>query len=196
MKTAIFLALALVVNVSDLVADGGVVVARREADGIVVTVLAEPVPLRVGRADFSVMVQDVASKAPITDCDLRIVLRPVDVDTTRDDWATVCNTLNGTGTEGRASTAHSNNKLLQSVVLGIPAPGTWSLNVTASVGSNLIEFAQELPVRPASPPLVAWWPLFALLPAAIGLYVLRSTLLHKRRRKTPIFSSLSFPDEK
>ncbi len=71
--------------------------------------------------------------------------------------------------------------LLYSSVLGIPEPGLWKLGVSISRDgqTNLVSF--ELPVDRALPPMLIWWPVVALMPLGILIYIWRGYLLKNRR---------------
>lgn len=57
-------------------ADGGRVCASRAAGSLVVTLFTAPVPLRVGPADLSVLVQDRTSRSALLDATVHLQLEP------------------------------------------------------------------------------------------------------------------------
>ena len=72
-----------------LQADGGVIVLKQEQGAYVVTVFAEPVPLRAGPVDLSVLVQDKETLAPVLDADVSVKLLHVGKEGDP-DWVPPC----------------------------------------------------------------------------------------------------------
>lgn len=165
-----------------LFGDGGTVVARTSKNDLAVTVFASPSPLRAGRADFSVLVQDVRTREPISGARVSVLLDDGGENPRDKDWAVLCNELNGLGTRADASTEHSVNRWLYSAFVGIPAPGRWELRVDVETPAGArAEVVQILEIQPPAPPLLAWWPFLAIVPVGIMLYAWRRKLLGLRR---------------
>ncbi len=167
---------------SRALADGGVVVLREETGDMIITVFANPTPLRVGAVDLGVLAQDRATRQPLPDPDVRISLTSEENVVPPAEWATICNSLNGLGTVATATRNHSTNRLLNSAWLGVPAPGKWNLEVRVRVDGQSERVSQTLEVLPAAAPLSAWWPLIALVPIGIAGFALRGFFLRQRRR--------------
>jgi hypothetical protein len=66
-------------------------------------------------------------------------------------------------------------------MLGIPEPGLWELGVSISLGGKTVDLPFELSVERALPPVLTWWPVVALMPLGILIYLWRGYLLKKRR---------------
>lgn len=158
-------------------ADGGVVLAREEREGVAVTVFAAPFPLRVGANDISVLVQ--RGREVVGDFQARVTLRPVEITEARDEWLALCNALNGIGLSGDAVPSPKGNRLLHTAWVGLPASGRWEVSVDVDVGGVRFAMRQPVDVRPPLSPWRAWWALMAMIPAFVGLYVWRQWL---RRR--------------
>lgn len=171
------------VTTSQAFADGGVVVLREETGNMVITVFANPTPLRVGAVDIGVLAQDRATRQPLPNPDVRIALTSDDDVASTAEWASICNSLNGLGTVAAATRNHSTNRLLNSAWLGVPAAGRWNLEVRVRAGGQSERVSQTLEVLPAEAPLSAWWPLIALVPLGIASFALRGFFLRQRRRQ-------------
>lgn len=144
-------------------ADGGTVRASKVIDGWQITVLANPTPLRVGKADFSVMVQNEAGD-PITE-DLQIVVAATRVE--KD--ATIRRSV--------ASRLASTNKLYYSTVVELPSMGDWKFVAEASErkpGSKArkLEFTEKVEA-----PMAKWeefWQWFIIPLPIILLFIIRA----------------------
>ena len=66
-------------------------------------------------------------------------------------------------------------------MLGIPEPGLWELGVSISREGKTDLVSFELTVDRALPPMLTWWPVVALMPLGVLLYIWRGYLLRKRR---------------
>ena len=160
-------------------ADGGRVLAEKTAEGYHVVLFANPSPLRAGLADLSLFLQQDGKSGPVLDAVVGFRLNKLSRPAPELAWRG-----SGCVTPGQAVSAtqgHSGNKLLYSAVLGIPEPGLWELGVSISRDgqTNLVSF--ELPVDRALPPMLTWWPVVALMPLGILIYIWRGYLLKKRR---------------
>ena len=80
-----------------------------------------------------------------------------------------------------AVTATSANKILYSASVSFPTAGRWRVRIV--VGTTSCE--TELAVLPAQPPLLAYWPYFAIVPAGIGLFALNQALKRRRQNRRP-----------
>jgi hypothetical protein len=149
-----------------LLADGGIVQFQAQAGPFFVTVFSAPVPLRVGAADLSLMVQRAEDRREVLDCDVTLRLsKPDDRDI-----------------QARATRAQAANKLLYAAPIVFPSASRWHLRADIREGGDTVRVDGDLAVLPALPPLIAHWPYFALLPVAVALFALNQWL--KARRKT------------
>jgi len=146
-------------------ADGGLVRASAEDAGLVVTLFTSPTPLRVGIADVSVLVQDARTRAALLDADVRVRVEPA-----------------GGGAplvDAPLDRATATNKLLQAALVTLPASGRFRLVAEARRGDATAVASAELEVAEPSPALLALWPLLALPPAVVGIFLVHQWL---RRR--------------
>jgi len=166
-------------------ADGGVVIGQIDRDGLRVTVFAAPVPIRAGPLDVTLLVQEIPSNQPVPDavviCSVQKVGPPSPSPVRLPAW---CSAI-VPGARIPATSAHSRNKLLFGAYLPITEPGRWELTVHLARGPVSFSAALPLDVSAPQPPLSTWWPLIALVPAAILLYVWRASLLHSKSHGNP-----------
>lgn len=153
--------------------------AEKTAEGYHVVLFANPSPLRAGLADLSLFLQQDGKSGPVLDAVVGFRLNKLSRPAPELAWRGI-----GCVTPGQAVSAsqgHSGNMLLYSSVLGIPEPGLWKLGVSISRDgqTNLVSF--ELPVDRALPPMLIWWPVVALMPLGILIYIWRGYLLKNRR---------------
>jgi len=181
MRRGLTLALLLAAS-APLHADGGITVGQIERDGLRVTVFVAPVPVRAGPLDVTLLVQEIPSNQPVTDanisCSVQKVGPPSPSPVRLPAW---CSSI-APGARIPATPAHSRNKLLSGAYLPLTEPGRWELNIQLTRGPA--SFSVSLPLDVAAPqqPLSTWWPLIALVPAAILLYAWRTILLRARRK--------------
>lgn len=162
-RTAAAVLLA-VLGCAPAAADGGRVRARREAGPLAITVFTAPEPLRAGRADVSVLVQDRASGQVLLDAAVALSLRGPDGQTR------ALEAVSGT------------NRLLKAAVVDLPVAGAWELEVSVQRAELLVTVSCELPVGPPVSSLAGIWPLVAIPPAAVALFVLRGWLRPRRTK--------------
>jgi len=159
---------------SHLRADGGITVGQAERDGMRVTVFAAPVPIRAGPLDVTLLVQEIPSNRPVTDasvaCSVRKLSPPSPSPFRLPAW---CSTI-APGSRIPATPAHSRNKLLFGAYLPLTEPGRWELSIHVTRGPANFTSAFPLDVAAPQPLLSIWWPLIALVPAAILLYASRN----------------------
>ncbi len=178
----LLVALALLAAAPQAFADGGVVIGERDGAGLRITVFAEPVPIRAGPADFSVLVQEIDSRQPVMDADVRISLKKLSAPSPEKEWSPpYCQVP---GNDGYVVLRHdlAQNKMLYAAMVAITEAGRWELAVSVVAGDRRL--AASLPLDVAAPrrPLATWWPAIAVLPAAILLYAWRAALVRARRR--------------
>jgi hypothetical protein len=138
------------------------VLTSERAGPFVVTVFAAPSPVAVGPADVSVMVQDAASGRPVVDARVTLTLKGED----------------GAAALADATRDGAQNKLLYAAPVELTSPGRWQVEVTVSRGADSATVVGMIPVAPAPPPFVSYWPYFALPPAAVAVFA-----VHQRSRR-------------
>lgn len=147
-------------------ADGGVVRASRDQDGLTVTLFTAPTPLRAGAADVSVLVQDARSREPLLDAEVMVHLAAPD---TAADLAAV-----------RLTHEAASNKILKAARLALPEPGRYRLRAEVRRGARRATAAAEVEVAPAGG---RWreigWAL-AVPPVAIVLFAVHQALRRRR----------------
>ena len=120
-------------------ADVGVVVGSADARGWRVSLLASPWPLRVGVAEFSVLLQDAATREPILDAELGLELHLLDAGL--EPVAPI---------RVRAVRAAAGNPLLHSARLELPVPGRWQVRVEGADVSRPALAGIDVEVVPAA----------------------------------------------
>jgi len=148
--------------------DGGKIQFQRKAGAFNITLFSSPSPLRVGRTDFSVMVQNTASSNPILDADVRFhfVQRGV-------------NSIAEVSAPARHEKA--TNKLLYAAQVDLNSTGNWRAEVSVQTARDSALVTGDLDVLPPEPPLLAHWPYFVALPVVAFLFVLNQRLKRRRR---------------
>ena len=172
------LVLLWVVVVGVLHADGGRVLAEKQVGVYRVVLFGNPSPLRAGPADLSLFLEQAEKSGPILDAVVNFRLNKLSRPTPELAWKGA-----GCVTPGQAvpaSQGHAGNGLLYSAMLGIPEPGLWELGVSISREGKTDLLSFELPVDRALPPMLIWWPVVALMPLGVLLYIWRGYL--KKRR--------------
>lgn len=146
-----------------LLADGGTMQFRKPAGPFIVTVFSEPVPVRAGVADLSVMVENASDQSTVLDAVTKLHLSK---------------TESGRILELVAPATHATatNKLLYAVAISLPSAGRWRLTVDVKTKIQAASVSGEINVLPPEPPLVARWPLFALVPVMLLFFVLNQWL--------------------
>ena len=160
-------------------ADGGRVLAEKQAGAYRVVLFGNPSPLRAGLADMSLFVEQAGKSGPVLDAVVGFRLNKLSRPSPELAWRGA-----GCVTPGQVVPAipgHAGNGLLYSAVLGIPEPGLWELGVSISRDGKTDLVSFELPVDRALPPVLTWWPVVALMPLGILIYMWRGYLLKNRR---------------
>lgn len=151
--------------------DGGAVRIRETHGAVQVTVFTSPMPLRVGLIDVSVLVQDAATGAALTDVEIEIVVHPVDAP----HRAQRCT----------ASSERAVNKLLRAADFEVTAPGPTELEVIVeSANRPRVQLRFQADVAPASPRWVAYWAWFTWPALVVALFTIRRRFGGRRRRDT------------
>ena len=184
MKTLLTIALLLTAS-AVLRADGGITIGQIRREGLRITVFAAPVPVRAGPLDVTLLVQELPSNQPVTDavlaCSVRKLGPPSPNSVRLPAW---CSSI-APGTRVRATFAHSRNKLLSGAYLPLTEPGRWELSIHVARGPAAFTATLPLDVAASQPPIAKWWPLIALVPAAILLYIWRARLVRSSRPSQP-----------
>lgn len=152
-----------------LFADGGTVQFRQQAGPFWISLFTTPAPLRPGRADLSILLESQATHQPLLDAVIHIVIRKdnriINLDATR---------------------AQATNKLLYASQADIPSPGHWNATVIVDRNGQRATATGTLLVLDPLPPILAYWPYFAIVPIFILLFVIHQMLrqreLRERRR--------------
>ncbi len=160
-----FGATALLMQVYNGLADGGVLLMKQSSGALSIAVFTEPAPLRAGMADIGVLIQDRDSQQPVLDAEVRVVLHG----------------KGGETIKAQATREQAKNRLLYAALLNLPEAGRWEIEVTVVRNSKEAKISGALTVAPPRPFLLTYaWPL-AFPPISIGLFVINQWL--KRRPK-------------
>jgi len=157
----ILCALTLVLRSAPAYGDGGTVRLMEASGRYLITVFTAPQPLRVGRADVSVLVQDRERGEPILDAEVSFKLS---LPATTEGSAVAITSA--------ATHAQTTNQLLYAAGVDLPLPGDWDLQVNLRHADDTVELRTNLAVAPPAPPLQAIWFYLLIPPAAIGLFAL------------------------
>ena len=144
--------------------DGGLVRLSQTAGPFEITLFTAPTPLRAGPVDVSVLVQ--ADHAPVLDAEVQVTLRAPGVERT-----------------AIATRAAATNKLLYAALLDVPEAGRWTLEAQVRVSERAATVSCEVDVAPPLPPVLVFWPYFALPAVVIALFALHQWLT--RQAQTP-----------
>jgi len=148
-------------------ADGGALIARGEVGPYALSLLASPLPLRVGAIEVSALVQDGAT-GEMLGLPVELAWWPVGrVDALR----TVA-----------AAPGHGANRLLAGASIALTSEGAWMLELR----TPLARLPVELAVGPPLPPLRAHWKALAIPPVGVALFALHGWLRRARERSRPL----------
>jgi hypothetical protein len=143
-------------------ADGGTLRLARVAGPFLVSVFTAPEPLRVGRADISVLVQEPGRGEVVLGATVELRLQGPD----------------GVEQTLRASHALATNRLLQSAQVELPAAGRWRLEITVDGQTT---GACDLAVSPRLRLVADQWMPLALPPICVLLFAWRARLSARPR---------------
>jgi hypothetical protein len=146
-------------------ADGGRVCASAVAGTHRLTLFIQPTPVRVGEAEVGVLVQDAASGEVRPETNVRLRVHAAGSD--------------GPVTEVAARGGVTENRLLRGATLSFATPGEVAIEAEVA-GDAAPRVRCAVAVEAAAPPLVAHWPLLALPPAAVALYVAHQVLAERQ----------------
>jgi hypothetical protein len=168
----------LAAAVSPAWADGGAIIAKETVNGLNLTVFASPFPLRAGPADISVLVQDEKGSA-VLDATVGLGWTSANPAATS-DWLPPCCSMATLLGQTPALRTHSQNKLLYGAILPIRSAGTSEISVKVSRDGKESSLTIPVTATPPRAPLVAYWPLLAFPPVAIGLFTMHQRLLRRK----------------
>ncbi len=149
-------------------ADGGKVEFQRKAGAFNITLFSTPSPVRVGRTDFSVMVQNVASPELVMNADVRLHFVQREA-----------NSIAEVSAPARHDKA--TNKLLYAAPVDLTSTGKWRVEIAVQTTRDSALVTGDLDVLPPEPPLLAHWPYFVALPVVALLFALNQRLKRRRR---------------
>jgi len=141
-------------------ADGGKLQLSERAGPYQVSVFTTPTPIRVGKVDVSVLVQDAQAHDVISKA--RVMLRADPEHAQGHSHPIVAQATHATAT----------NRLLQAAYLDLPHAGSWKINLTVEAGGQQFEFQLPINVAPPLPPWKALLPWLTLPAWAILLFFL------------------------
>jgi len=170
-------ALFLSLGVVSAFADGGAVLLTKQAGPYLVTLFGSPSPLRAGRADLSVLVQNATDKTNVLDAKVAVHLTRRQTDTN----SIVAVTLPATH---EAAT----NKMLYAASLNVPSAGDWQVRADIKARAGEASVGAAIRVLPPEPPIVTYWPYFLVIPVVVFLFALNQRLKRARsavRRRGP-----------
>jgi hypothetical protein len=149
-------------------ADGGKVQFQRKAGAFNITLFSTPSLVRVGRTDFSVMVQSSTSPDPLLNADVRLHFVKREA-----------NSIAAVSAPARREKA--TNRLLYAAQVDLNSTGKWRVEISVQTPGDSALVTGDVDVLPPEPPLLAHWPYFAALPVVAFLFVLNQRLKRRRR---------------
>jgi hypothetical protein len=172
-------------------ADGGVVRLSEGRGPFAVTILSSPGLARSAVTEVSVMVQNRDTGQFLLDATVELEFCPPAGPGLAEEEPACCRPkatflLGTNGPRGqtvtvRASRGQAANKLSYSAPVVFPASGVWRLRASVRREGSAAAFECLLPVTAGPPPLARLWPYLALVPGAIGLFVMNQWLRQSAR---------------
>ena len=162
-------AVALCAVTQIALADGGSVQFQRRTGALLVTLFTSPVPLHVGSADLSVLVQRVEDRSEVLNCGVMLWLSKA----------------GESDIEVAATHEQATDKLLYAARVAVPVAGMWHVHAAIKAGADAGDVSGDITVLPQEPPLLNYWPYFAIVPIAVALFILNQWLKAKRRIRSP-----------
>lgn len=148
---------AFLIATTWLFADGGQVLLRKQSGPLVITVFGAP---QAGASDISVLVQRAADRSAVLDATVWLRIADFQV---------------------RAIHKNATNKLLYAAPVKLAHAGKLHLQITVTTQGRTEIVYGDIDVAPETPAVIAYWPYFALVPAAILLFAVNQRLKSKRR---------------
>lgn len=84
-----------------------------------------------------------------------------------------------------ATRAQATNKLLYAASVPLEKAGKWNADVAIAARGQSFYAQGEINVLSSEPRMIAYWPYFAALPVAVGLFFLNQRLKRTRRISYP-----------
>ena len=84
-----------------------------------------------------------------------------------------------------ATRAQATNKLLYAAHPVLQQAGKWNVSVEIKARGDTVRVNGDLVVLPELPPLIAYWPYFAVLPVAVAFFALNQWLKARRNIRNP-----------
>ena len=160
-------------SLSYALADGGAIQLRKQAGDFLVTLFSEPTPVRVGKADLSVLCERTDSKQAVTDAQVLIHLRRPGSGGTIMEIALP------------AKRSESKNGLLYAAVANLTEPGKWPVRIDVRTGSDEAMVTGIMEVLPSQPAIVTYWPFFVAVPLLALLFAINLRLRRGRALRHP-----------
>jgi hypothetical protein len=154
-------------------ADGGTLQFQGESNGYLISVFSSPVPLRVGAADLSVLVQQSANHSDVLNAQVLIHVSRIESGEIRE--------IAVPATHSKAT-----NKLLYAAPVTFPGPAEWKTVVDVEANGSTASVSGTLHVLPAQAPAAEYWPFFVAIPVIIVLFGINQWLRRRRQiRRAP-----------
>jgi hypothetical protein len=138
-------------------ADGGALILREERGPWIVTLLAEPTPLREGPAVLEVLVQSAATGEPMLDADVRLRLTASGADH---------------ALEVQTHPDAAGNRLFRGARLYLPSPGPCQLEVLVTSSDHHETLRARVDVAPRQGAARRYWAYILVTPLGVGLLAL------------------------
>jgi hypothetical protein len=161
--------LVLLVATHTTYADGGLLRLSQRSGELQITIFTSPTPLRAGRVDVSVLVQNAESLEPLTQVPVTVQLIALGATSPTDEQV--------------ATNQAATNKLLQAAELRIPRPGKWNLLARVDSAAGVTEVACEVEVANALPRWITLWPWIAWPASVIMLFAAHQWLVRRKTAK-------------
>ncbi len=146
--------------------DGGALRLSQRSGDRRVSVFTAPTPLRAGKVDVSVFLQDAETSRPVTDAELFVMARPLG--------------RRGGNIRKRATPAEASNKLFQAAEFELPEAGRWQFTIElADPTPASLRFETDVSEPPPQWQTLAPWIGWPWLVAAI--FCMNRVLKHRRR---------------
>ena len=162
MKRRLITVISLITIAPSALADGGTIIARDRAGGLVITTFASA--LRTGVVDLSVMVQNREGLDPVLDATVELTLTAPD----------------GREITAIATQAKAQNKILYAVPVTLDQPGRWILTMVVSRTGISVSTGARFDV--AASGAVKYWKYLAIPPAFLVLFTLHQWLWRRQGR--------------
>jgi len=167
----VFISLSPLVQIAR--ADGGVVIFQRTSAPFTITLFSTEMPLTLGPADLSVLVEQADGHSPILDARVFIELEHEA----------------GTIIRAEATRSQARNKLLYCSLLNLPLAGHWKIRLLIRRGYSSAEVLSDLVVAAPQPVLLSHWELIAVPPIIIIIFILNQGLRRRAFKKRGVVNA-------